>query len=166
MADFDTCYAFVLPNEDWTPPRFEVEPDPTKSDPNAKVVSGVNSAAFPEDFAAIAALPMAERPAAVRAFYEKTYWNRWIQQLENPIAMRVMDAEVNSGGEGVRLLQQACKALGATLDVDEIWGPLTVAAANACNLPDLVKTFKSLRVAFYQSLGGPTVAEWVARAQK
>ena len=80
--------------------------------------------------------------------------------------MRVMDAETNSGGEGVRLLQQACNALGAKLEVDEIWGPRTVAAVLACNQVSLVALFESLRVAFYRSLGGPDVEEWVARAMR
>jgi hypothetical protein len=166
MADFLICYAFVLGNEDYTPPRYQTEPDPTKTDPQALVISGINSEAFPVDFEEVFAIPVNHRAPAVQAFYQKTYWNGWIQQLEDPIAMRVMDAEVNSGGEGVRLLQQACNALGAHLEVDETWGPLTVAAARACNLVDLVGTFKSLRVAFYTSLGGPHVAAWVARARK
>ena len=166
VADFLTCYAFVLPNEDYTPPRYQAEPDPTKADPLALAISGINSAAFPEQFQEIFVLPVAQRPPAIQAFYQATFWNAWISQLENPIAMRVMDAEVNSGGEGIRLLQQACNSLGATLEVDEIWGPLTVAAALACNQVSLVAVFKDLRVAFYQSLGGPDVAEWVARAMK
>ena len=156
MADFQICYAFVLPNEDFTPPRYGTVPDPTKADPLALAISGVNSAAFPADFEEIFALPVSQRAPAVQAFYQKTYWNAWISQLENAIAMRVMDAEVNSGGEGIRLLQQACNSLGAALDVDEIWGPRTVAAAVACNQVDLVGRFKKLRVAFYTSLGGPT----------
>ena len=166
VADFQTCYAFVLPNEDFTPPQYKTRPDPTKADPLALAISGINSAAFPEEFEAIFAIPASQRGPAVQAFYQKTYWNSWIPQLENPIAMRVMDAEVNSGGEGVRLLQQACNSLGHDLEVDEIWGPLTVAAALACNQVSLVAVFKSLRVAFYRSLGGPDVAEWVARAMK
>ena len=166
MATFEVCYAFVLSNEDYTPPRYRTEPDPTKKDPEALVISGINSAAFPEDFEAIFALPRKERALPVEIFYRRTFWNGWIAQLENPIAMRVMDAETNSGGEGVRLLQQACNALGARIDVDEIWGPLTVAAAMACNQVALVGTFKNLRVAFYESLGGPDVAAWVVRARK
>lgn len=165
MADFPTCYAFVFGNED---PRreYKTEPDPTKKDPLALVISGVNSAAFPVDFEEIFALPVSQRAPAVQAFYQKTYWNAWIPHLENPIAMRVMYAETNSGGEGVRLLQQACNALGAKLEIDGIWGPRTVAAALKCSQIDLVGTFKSLRVAFYVSLGGPNVDAWVARARK
>lgn len=172
MADFATCYAFVLPNEDYTPPRYQTVPDPAKSDPEALAISGINSAAFPEAFEEIFALPVNQRAPAVEAFYQRTFWNPWIAQLKNPIAMRVMDAEVNSGGEGVRLLQQACNACNGASDeiaVDGAFGPLTLAAAmEACrtSVDDLVAAFKALRVAFYQSLGGPDVAEWVARAQK
>ena len=166
MADFPGCSAFVLANEDYNPPRYQTEPDPTKTDPLALAISGINSAAFPEDFEDVFAFPVNQRASVVEAFYQKTYWNPWIVQLENPIAMRVMDAEVNSGGDGIRLLQRACNALGAKLEVDEAWGPLTVAAAQALNQVALVGTFKSLRVAFYESLGGPHVAEWVERARR
>jgi hypothetical protein len=166
MADFPVCYAFVLANEDYNPPRYQTVPDPTKTDPLALAISGINSAAFPEDFEAVFEIPVSQRAPAVQAFYQKTYWNAWLSRLDNPIAMRVMDAEVNSGGDGIRLLQRACNALGAKLEVDEAWGPLTVAAAQALNQVALVGTFKSLRVDFYISLGGPDVEAWIARARK
>ena len=178
MADFPTCYAFVLPNEDFTPPRFEAIPDPTPTDPTAGAISGINSAAFPAQFARIAAiLPPAARAAAVESFYESTYWNGWIRQLQNAIAMRVMDAEVNHGaGVGVRLLQRACNALeaapGAMLVVDGLWGPFTVEDTNAANLVRLVQMFRVARVSFLReaALTDPIVAkdlpQLIARANK
>ena len=171
MADGNACYSFVLGNEDWTPPRYEVMPDPTRDDPDAKVVSGINSASFPDDFATIAALPPAERPAAVEALYKQTYWNQWIEQLQTPIAMRVMDSEVNQGqGTAVKLLQTACKAVlraGAEqLATDGLLGPATVAAANACDQDALLMAFQAARVAEYRAIGGPALPQWIARAEK
>jgi hypothetical protein len=177
LADFPTCYAFVLGNEDYTPPRYETKPDPTRKDPHALAISGINSAAFPADFKAIFYLPMRERALPVEVFYGRTFWNPWIAQLKNPIAMRVMDAEVNSGGEGVRLLQRAVNSCRGTtgfapLAVDGAWGTLTVVGANGCNQTTLVNLFKAARVAFYEALAAenpaeaPNLAGWLARARK
>ena len=168
MADFASCYAFVLANEDYTPPRYATVPDPTKSDPLALAISGINSAKFPDEFEPIfATKPPADRAPLVAAFYQKTYFTPQLAQLSNPVAMRLMDAEVNEGaGAGVRLLQKACQALGATLEVDGALGPITIAAANACDQDALVAAFRAARVAAYEAIGGPDLAEWIARANK
>ena len=168
VADFATCYDFVLANEDYTPPRYATVPDPTRSDPLALAISGINSAEFPEQFEVIfAAATPVERAPLVADFYRKTYFTAELAQLSNPVAMRLMDAEVNEGaGAGVKLLQKACLALGATLEVDGALGPLTIAAANACDQDALVAAFKAARVAAYEAIGGPDLAEWIARANK
>jgi hypothetical protein len=177
VADFMTCYGFVLPNEDFTPPRYQTKPDPTRADPLALSISGINSAAFPKQFEEIFAIPVPQRGPAVRAFYEATFWNPSIAQLDNPIAMRVMDAEVNDGtGEGVRLLQRAINFCRGTtgfipLVEDGIWGPLTVTGANGCQA-GLVPIFQATRVAFYRAIvavdpaEAPNLAIWIARAVK
>jgi lysozyme family protein len=174
MADFPTCYAFVLPNEDDTPPRYAAIADPTETDPGAQAISGINSAAFPARFAAIAALAQAARGPAVESFYLTTYWNGWIRQLQNAIAMRVMDAEVNHGDSiGVLLLQRACNALGpGILATDGRWGPLTLDAALSEDVVNLVHLFQAARVSFLRTaaLTNPIVArdlpQLVARASK
>lgn len=168
MADFATCYDFVLANEDFTPPRYATVPDPTKADPLALAISGINSAKFPEDFERIfAAKTPADRAPLVAAFYRKTYFTPHLAQLSNPVAMRLMDAEVNEGaGAGVKLLQKACLALGANVELDGALGPLTIAAANACDQENLVAAFKAWRIAAYEAIGGPDLPEWIARAKK
>jgi lysozyme family protein len=167
MADFATCFAFVLGNEAGSPPNYLAVRDPRRNDPEAAAICGINSAAFPKQFVAIAWLTGKERATAVEAFYRATYFTSELAQLSNPIAMRVMDAEVNEGQEeGVRLLQKVCHALGATIEVDGALGPLTAAAANACDQDALVAAFKAARVAAYEAIGSPDLPEWIARAEK
>jgi hypothetical protein len=168
LATFEVCYAFVLSNEDFAPPRYAAVPDPTKSDPLALAISGINSAKFPDEFEPIfATKPAAERAPLVAAFYERTYFTPQLAQLSNPVAMRLMDAEVNEGaGAGVKLLQKACNSLGANLEVDGALGPLTIAAANGCDQDALVAAFKAARVAAYEAIGGPNLPQWIARAKK
>ena len=176
MADFQTCYAFVLPDEDYTPPRYALSPDPTKAAPNAQAISGINSASFPAVFAVIASLPQAHRAAPVLAFYQSTYFGPWLAQLPNEIAMRVMDAEVNEGqGIGVRLLQTAANCCNGAQDhiaVDGLWGPDTVAAACEPATADLVGAFKAARAARYKAIAAadpaeaPNLAGWLVRAEK
>jgi hypothetical protein len=168
VADFASCYAFVLANEDYTPPRYATVPDPTKADPLALAISGINSAEFPEDFELIfAEKTPAQRAPLVAAFYRKAYFTLYLADLSNPVAMRLMDAEVNEGaGAGVKLLQKACRCLGKNLEVDGALGPLTIAAANACDQDALVAAFKAARVAAYEAIGGPDLPQWIARANK
>lgn len=177
MADFLTCLdTFVLLNEAGNPPNYGINPDPTRDDPAAKVCAGINSEAFPADFAAITALPIAERPAAVSAFYQRTYWNKYIAQVNsNPVAMSVMDAEVNEGiGVGVELVQGAVNETLAKDDliVDGVWGPRTLAGINSCTPSDLVPAFQQLRVARYRKIVEDNPSEvvnlkgWIARATK
>lgn len=183
MADFAACLAFVLRDEDDTPPRYATERDPVWCRPNptsdpaiavdnvkraaALAISGVNSYFHPDAFEDIFALPPAQRGPAVTGFYESTYFTGYLAQLSDPVAMRVMDAEVNEGpGTGIMLLQRACNSLGAKLAVDGGLGQLTVAAANALDQSDLVAAFKAARVAAYKAIGGPNLQSWLARANK
>lgn len=176
MADFPVCFnSFVLLNEAGNPPQYVPNADPTRTNPYALALAGINSAAFPVDYATIDALPLAQRPAAVAAFYQRTYWNRFIAQVEsNPVAMSVMDAEVNEGiGVGVELMQRAVNQTSkAELATDGVWGPRTLAGINACLPVDLVPTFQQLRVARYRQIVADNPSEignlkgWIARATK
>ena len=97
MADFSVVYPWTLAFEDYTPPRYEPNPDPTKTDPGAQALSGINSAAWPEDFAAIVAIPQAQRGPAVQSFYERRYWNQWYAKFaSNEVAKRVFDMGFNT----------------------------------------------------------------------
>lgn len=163
MASFDLAYSFLLPNEDYTPPRYEVVPDPTKNDPNAQAVSGINSAYWPEDFAAIVALPQSERGPAVESFYRQRFWNQWLEQMtSNRVAAMVLDASVNQGaGWATKFLQTAC---GAT--VDGAFGPNTLAAVNSTSPEIIVPAFIEAREARYREVGGPSLPQWLVRARK
>jgi hypothetical protein len=183
MADFSDCYPFVLANEDWTPPRYEPNPDPVKVQPtdspevaaakrSAQALSGINSYFWPLDFAFIASLPQDQRATAVQAFYFKNYWNQWYAQLSsNDIAKRVFDTAVNIGSEkAVKILQMAVNDQRGDiwLETDGVWGPLTITEVNDCDPTDLVPVFQQTRVAHYKAndANSPYFAQLIARAEK
>jgi lysozyme family protein len=164
MADFNLCYSFLLPNEDYTPPRYQTGPDPTRDDPGAQAISGINSASWPADFALINAIqPPNIRAQAVANFYHVRFWNQWFQQLtSNRIAAMTLDASVNQGASwGVKFLQSACGA-----EMDGIWGPNTVTTANMADPAVMVPRFIAAREQRYRQIGGPSLPEWLARAAK
>jgi lysozyme family protein len=175
MADFSDCFPFVLANEDYTPPRYEPNSDPTEEDPDAQALSGINSAAWPQEFAFIASLPQDQRATAVQAFYFKNYWNQWYAQLvSNEVAKRVFDTAVNiNEKKAVKLLQNAINGIvgngsSYTVATDGAWGPQTLTAANGASDSQLVSAFKQLRVAHYQAndANSPYLAQLIARAEK
>ena len=163
MAIFDLCYSFLLPNEDYTPPRYDDKPDPSRFDPTAHAIAGINSFLWPEQFAVIAALPQAERGPAVENFYRTEYWTVWYDKLtSNKLAAMTLDADVNQGqGWAVRFLQTAC---GST--VDGLWGVNTLAAANGSDPAIVVPAFIEARQARYRQVGGSSLDAWLARAAK
>ena len=125
------AWIFLWSNED-AQRACAIVHDPTKDYPAAQACSGINSAFYPTQFAAIAALPQSQRAPAVEEFYQKEFWNKWFQQLaSDDVAMRVFDMAVNGGpGTAVKLLQHAVNSFhaGNPLTVDGGWGPITVAA--------------------------------------
>jgi lysozyme family protein len=161
MADFTRCLSFVLPHEAGTPPSYAVT-----ADNKGQVCAGINSLAFPADFAAIASLPIEERPAAVQAFYQRTYWSQWMADLDsNNIAAYAFDAEVNEGQRiGIDILQEGVDACGGSIAVDGGLGPLTVAAANAVPSAALLGAMHTARNAAYRRIGGPNLTGWLNRA--
>jgi lysozyme family protein len=169
MANFPTCMDFLWSNED-AQRACSIVHDPTKDYPAAQACSGINSAFYPTQFSAIAALPQSQRAPAVEEFYQKEFWNKWFQQLaSDDVAMRVFDMAVNGGpGTAVKLLQQAVNSFhaGNPLTVDGGWGPNTVAAVNAINPQTLVSAFQQARCAYYEKIGGPNLPAWLARAKK
>ena len=170
MSSWETDYEFMLANEDRTQ-AHAVAPD---APPGAYAISGINSAAFPAEFAAIAAIPQAQRGPAVEAFYKAHESWQWLSQLtSDAVAERVLDAEVNGGVvPAVRMLQQAASSLGQTSGGDGAWGPNTVAAANSGDPSALVIAFDQARAAHYRALvaANPALAQyeaaWLARAEE
>jgi len=126
MALFQTAYNFMMLNEDATQAHAIVPDAPV----GAFAISGINSAAFPTQYAAIAALPQNQRGPAVANFYQTIFWNSWFAQLiSDAVSMRVFDASVNMGaGAGIIILQKAVNSIGGSLVIDGGWGPNTLDA--------------------------------------
>ena len=166
MADASICIGWVLPHEAGTPPNYGINPDPTQADPNAQVCAGINSHWYPDDFAAIIALPEDQRAPAVDAFYQRVFWSKWLAGLtSNAIAAYVLDAEVNESQRiGADLLEEAVDACGANVAVDGSLGPRTVAAANTISPAILLPALQNAREDAYRRIGGPNLKGWLARA--
>lgn len=171
MASFETAFNWMMDNEDSQRNYALIPDDP----PGAHVISGINSAAYPSEFAAIATIAQAERAPAIQAFYQKEFWNTWLNQLtSDEVTKRVFDAAVNMGpGTAVKLLQTATEAAaGIALGVDGDWGPATLHSANNCNSDMLSAAFRSARVQHYREivLKNPAKAKflkgWLVRAGK
>ncbi len=170
MASFEIAYEWIMNNEDARRAYAQVPDAP----PGAFAISGINSAAFPSDFAAIEAIPQAQRGPSIKRFYEVHFWNNWFSQLlSDDLAKRVFDAAVNMGaGTAIRLLQTAANALGGALTVDGGWGTLTLTAANSANPAALIAAFIEAREDHYREIvrNNPAdekyLEEWLARAGK
>jgi hypothetical protein len=143
MADFDTSYAFSQANEDRAQAHAIVPDAPA----GAHAISGINSTAFPTEFAVIANTPQSERGPLVKDFYRRHFWNQWFDKLvSNEVAERVFDCAVNCGmTTSVRLLQTAVRSLGHLIIVDGQWGAATVGAANSCDESELVVAERTAR---------------------
>jgi len=143
MANFDTCFQWMLANEDYTPPRYQVVPDK-----GGFAISGINSGAYPTEANAIAAMNPVDRGPAVQAFYEANFWNQWYEKLmDDELAKRVFDAAVNMGpNTAVKILQKA-----SGCPVDGHWGPQTVNTANSLQ-NGLVDAFKAQRLQHYKDI--------------
>jgi lysozyme family protein len=179
MADWNTAYNWMMDNEDAARACAQV-PDacPGGVAGPCYAISGINSGAWPAEFAAIAATDQADRSPLVQQFYENHFWNTWYAQLNSDdLCKRVFDFAVNGGsGNAVRCLQQAVNSLlaaGATpLKEDGGWGPMTLGAANAADPAALVTAFQDKRVAYYQAIVAANPAKaiylknWTLRAQK
>lgn len=177
MADWTTAYNWMMDNEDYSRACKQV-PDAGPADAGpCYAISGINSSAWPTQFAAIAAIPQDQRKPAVEQFYHDNIWNHWFDQVaSDDLGKRVFDFAVNgSVNQSVRCLQQALNSLGGSgtqLKEDGGWGPMTLAAVNAADPDALVGAFKAKRAAHYQAIvaANPARAQflnaWTARAMK
>lgn len=154
-------------NEDGPPPyRYkQVEDYP----PGSSAISGVNSHVYPVQFARIALIPQSQRGPFIQNFYQIEFWNKWFAEIvSDEVAKRVFDEAVNAGPmTAVKILQIALK-----IEDDGLWGPVTVAAANAAVESSLVSGFIAARIQHYKDIAAENPAEakylpeWIARAQK
>jgi len=151
MALFEVSYNWMLDNEDRARQYKTVSDAP----PGAFAISGINSYAYPSQFAAINSLPQTSRGPAIQSFYQTQFWNQWFGQLlSDDVAKRVFDEAVNAGpGTAVKVLQRAVNQIVTTpIAVDGGWGPNTLAAANGCVAVALVSQVQQARLAHYQDI--------------
>lgn len=169
MAQFGPALNFLLDLED------RARTYAIHTDNNGKgVIAGINEGAWPVEYAAIAAAEVSKRAALVSDFYLKNYWDqRKLTALASQdIANRVLAADVNMQfHEGGILLQRAINTITpGTLTMDGVIGPITLAAANACDRGLLLDAFRKQAVLYYQAVvaknpaDAPYLAGWTARA--
>ena len=160
-VNFNIAFAFAMAFED---PKCQCVIVP---DVGGHAISGINSAAFPAEYAVIADASPSARALMVRNFYLDHFWNRWLESLHDiELAKRVFDAGINMGAEtAVRVLQKALN-----IKEDGAWGPNTLGTANSAS--NAVGLVIAARVAHYQDIVAkhPDKAvyldEWLARARK
>ena len=182
MASFDVAYNWMLSNED-AADLHAIVPDKCPKGCtllHCFAISGINSGAWPSEYAVIANTPQADRGPLVEAFYQAHFWSDWFDDLtSDEVAKRVFDASVNMGSvAAVRCLQQAVNDLrqlafaANKIAEDGGWGSLTLDAANGCDQTALVGAFQTARVARYKAIAAakPALAhylpQWTARAEK
>lgn len=179
MADWNTAYNWMMDFED-APRACAQVPDAAPSGVAGPcyAICGINSGAWPAEFAPIAALPQPQREPLVQQFYQNHFWNAWYaQMIPDEVCKRVFDFAVNGGGgTSVRCLQQAVNSLlaaGTTpIAEDGDWGPMTLAAVNAADPAALQAAFQAKRIVHYQAIAAadPSKAiyltQWTARANK
>ena len=165
MADFSIAYNWMMDNEDKArqcktvpdaPGEWGADENGHKVWNGAHVISGINSAAYPKEFAQIDALLLKQRPAAVQSFYQTQFWNRWFDQLvSDEVSKRVFDASVNMGpGTAVKVAQEAVnEGIGNQLVAEDGgWGPNTLAAINRCEESSLVSSLRNARLSYYKRI--------------
>ncbi len=163
MADFGICLSWTLKFED---PEGEYKKLP---DVGGYAIAGVNSYAFPSEFAVISDAAPEDRPLLVESFYRNRFWNKWLEQINsNEVAKRVFDAGVNMGaGTAVKIAQEAA-GLGGN-EMDGAWGPNTATAINTEG-DAMIDLFKQCRSDHYRKIveKNPKMSKylngWLARA--
>lgn len=169
MAQFGPALNFLLDLED------RARTYAIHTDNNGKgVIAGINEGSWPVEYAAIAAADVSARAALISDFYLKNYWDprRLVSLTSQDIANRVLAADVNMQfHEGGVLLQKAVNTLGgAQVAVDGAIGPITLAAANACDPVALLSAFRKQAVLYYQEVVARNPADeaylagWTSRA--
>ena len=178
MADFQVCFNWLMDSED-RELKYAQVPDacPKGCAGPCFAISGINSGAFPLQFAKIAALPPAERGDEVESFYQAAFWNPYVAQIaSDDVAKRWLDAAVNMGeGTATKLMQKAVNDTfpgSAHLAEDGQLGPDTVNWTNSCGEQAVVAAFINQRVAHYQAIAAANPAKakyldgWLARARR
>jgi lysozyme family protein len=168
VTDFPAALDYVLGYED-PEHLYAVVQDNNGAD----VISGINSAYWPEQYERIAACAREERAAPVAAFYQDYYWDPLsIASIDDQdVANRVLDACVSCGAPaGIKQLQRAVFVTNSNVVIDGVLGPITLTAVNSANASELLSSFRAQRLAYYKQVAAlhPTdeddLADWIRRA--
>jgi lysozyme family protein len=87
--------------------------------------------------------------------YKALYWNKIqgdaidLQDLANIVC----DFFVNAGSHATKLLQNVMIQMGASVSVDGVIGPGSIAALSSLPQLEVYQRYKEGRIAYYQSLG-------------
>ncbi len=92
--------------------------------------------------------------ATAKSIYVDQYWNtiRGSDIESQALAEILVDAYINTGSNGTRLMQQVLNAAGSDLTVDGVIGPLSIAEINDSNVVVVHDTFKLARKTYYSDL--------------
>lgn len=91
----------------------------------------------------------------VTQFYKTKFWNKILLDLVKDSSLQaiIFDAYVNSGGNGIKLLQRVLNDnFGKQLKVDGAQGRMTVAAINSVNAQELFDAYKAARARYYNAI--------------
>lgn len=167
MAQFQPCFNYLMTFED--PHRtYGIFPDA-----GGYAISGINSAAWPTEYQAIAAMQPADRPSSVSTFYAIHFYNPLqIGGIDSQdVADRVMDMCVNAGGAtGIKCLQRAANACGCTVAEDGRMGSQTLEAVNGLDPERILAAYRTARSDYYRAIvkNNPTdekyLSGWLERA--
>lgn len=126
MNLFDVAYEFTKENEG----GFSNNPH----DRVLATYAGISSKWFPDDYQAIISAKEENRPAMVKEFYYRHFWNTLYELIDDKrLAVRLFDLSVNLGTkQAVGLLQETLNAYsdGEVCKADGIFGIITLAHVN------------------------------------
>ncbi|MDD5304254.1 MAG: glycosyl hydrolase 108 family protein [Elusimicrobia bacterium] len=104
---------------------------------------------------------------AAAEIYRRDWWDRYgYGRVEyGPLATKLLDMSVNMGPDRAhRIMQDACRVLGAEIDADGKLGPATIASVNEYRHPvALLAAVRVLAGAFYLRISAaPGQAQFLA----
>ncbi len=87
-------------------------------------------------------------------FYKAKFWDKIHLDQVRDVNLQsiIFDAFVNSGKNGIAILQRVLSTLGQNISVDGDMGPLTVKSVNAVNPIALFNAYKYAREVYYNAI--------------
>ena len=161
MSDFGPAFRFILPHEG----GYSSDP----SDPGGETKYGISKRSYPD--LNISSLT----PEDAQSIYLRDFWEPYPYKLidDQNIANKVFDFAVNMGHrQAAKILQKSCNDCSQPVLVDGHIGPLTIKAANASNVVNLLQSLKDNATNFYMTLAAekPVLRKfldgWVRRANE